>query len=193
MIVFQNVIDMKKFFVLLFCATVFISVSAQTYVVTEKGTVRVPSGYQGHIEYSNLFYLEDGGTAMDISTTHGFYYTSNMFVGIGIGVHVAPDDGFVPVFASAKYIFNPRTRISPTIQMRMGSFFNEGAKPYGDLSLGLRFASDRDFAFSIQACASYYAPYDKTEYTWDYITERELSTTTRINLSCVGLRLGIEW
>ncbi len=193
MIVFQKNIDMKKYFVLSLFAALFISANAQSYVVTDKGAVRVPSGYQGHIEYSNLFYLNDGGTAMDISTTHGFYYTPNMFVGLGFGVHVAPDDGFVPVFASAKYIFNSATRISPTLQMRMGSFFHEGAKPYGDASFGLRFASDKDFAFSIQACASYYAPFDQTDYKWDYTLQREITETTRVNLSSVGIRLGIEW
>lgn len=190
---FQNIIDMKKNLFLSLFAVLLVSANAQTVVITNKGAVRVPSGYQGHIEYSNLFYLEDGGTAMDISTTHGFYYTPNMFVGLGFGVHVAPDDGFVPVFASAKYIFNSTSRISPTIQMRMGSFFNEGAKPYGDLSLGLRFASEKDFAFSIQACASYYAPFDQTDYRWDYNLQAEIVETSRIHLSCVGIRLGIEW
>ena len=130
---------------------------------------------------------------MEISTTHGFFYTTNMFVGLGIGFHVAPSDVYVPVYASAKYIFVPYARISPTLQCRMGSFFSEGAKPYGDLSLGLRFASDHDFAFSIQACASYFAPFDNNESYWDVTTDKYINKTSRINLSCVGIRLGIEW
>ena len=179
---------MKKIFVSLLFAAVALSSNAQT----ENG-VRIPSGYQGHIEYSNLFYLQGGGTAMDISTTHGFFYTSNMFVGLGIGVHVAPEGGYVPIYAAAKYVFNDRSKISPTLQMRLGSFFNEGAKPYGDLSFGLRFASDRDFAFSIQACASYYAPFDEVDSYWDYNGDTYVTTTTRMNISSVGIRLGIEW
>ncbi|MBO7417008.1 MAG: hypothetical protein J6U22_10595, partial [Bacteroidaceae bacterium] len=63
----------------------------------------------------------------------------------------------------------------------------------GDASFGLRFASDKDFAFSIQACASYYAPFDQTDYKWDYTLQREITETSRINLSSVGIRLGIEW
>jgi hypothetical protein len=180
---------MKKIIVSLLFAAMAFSASAQDVI----NGVRVPSGYQGHIEYSNLFYIKGGGTAMDLSTTHGFYYTPNMFVGIGIGVHAAPGDAFVPIYAAAKYIFNYKTKVSPTLQMKMGSFFSEGAKTYGDLSFGLRFASDRDFAFSIQACASYYTPFDLVDEYWDYNTNSYTTTTTRMNLSCVGLRLGIEW
>ena len=178
---------MKKILVSLLFAAVVMTANAQT--ATE---VRVPSGYQGHVEYSNLFYLK-GGTGMDISTTHGFYYTPNMFVGLGIGLHVAPKDTYVPIYAAAKYVFNYKSKISPTVQMKLGSFFSEGAKPYGDLSFGFRFASDRDFAFSIQACGSFYAPFDYTDGYWDSDTNTYVSKTERWNLSSVGLRLGIEW
>jgi len=180
---------MKKILVSLLFAAMAFSANAQEVI----DGVRVPSGYQGHIEYSNLFYVKGWGTAMDLSTTHGFYYTPNMFVGIGMGIHVAPGDAYIPVYASAKYVFNYRTKISPTLQMRMGSFFNDGAKPYGDISFGCRFASDRDFAFSIQACASYYAPFNYVEDHWDSTIGTYATTTTRMNLSSIGLRLGIEW
>ena len=179
---------MKKFFDFTLFAALFMTVNAQNNV----NGIRVPSGYQAHIEYSNLLYF-DGGTTMDISTTHGFFYTNNMYVGLGIGLHVAPEDVYVPVFAAAKYVFIPTAKVSPTLQMRMGSFFNEGAKPYCDTSFGLRFASDRDFAFSIQACASYYAPFDYTDSHWDYNTDRYIDDVIHKNLSSVGIRLGIEW
>lgn len=184
---------MKKLLFLALSVTFLPFVSAQDVTLTKNGAVRVPNGYQAHIEYSNLFYLKDGGTSMDLSTTHGFFYTPNMYVGIGIGFHVSPDDVYVPVFASAKYVFNYRTKISPTLQLRMGSFFNEGAKPYGDISFGLRFASDRDFAFSVQACASYFAPFDYENEHWDYKTNSYIYSTGTENLSSVGLRIGIEW
>jgi len=180
---------MKKILVSMLFAVMAFTTNAQT-VVNE---VRVPSGYQGHLEYSNLFYVNGFETAMDISTTHGFYYTPNMFVGLGIGLHVAPGDAFVPIYAAAKYILNYRTKVSPTIQMKMGSFFHEGAKPYLDLSFGFRFASDRDFAFAIQACGSFYAPIDYTDSYWDSTGNTYITTTERMNLSCIGLRLGIEW
>lgn len=190
MIVFQIINDttMKRILAFTLFAALFMTVNAQKNV----NGVRVPSGYQAHVEYSNLLYL-DGGTTMDISTTHGFFYTDNMYVGLGIGLHVSPDDAYVPVFASAKYVFIPTAKISPTLQMRMGSFFTEGAKPYGDVSFGLRFASDHDFAFSIQACASYYAPFDYTDSYWDYNTDGYIENVERRNLSTVGIRLGIEW
>ncbi len=180
---------MKKFLIFSLFAALFITSNAQNTVVNG---VRVPGGYQGHIEYSNLFYY-DGGTAMEVSTTHGFFYTSNMYVGLGIGFHVSPKDVFVPVYAAAKYVFNPVAKSSPTLQFRMGSFFNEGAKPYGDLSFGLRFASDRDFAFSIQACGSFYAPFDHATGEYDNVKQTWVDTTERVNLSSIGIRLGIEW
>ena len=180
---------MKKILIISLFVVMCVCGNAQTAV----SDVRVPSGYQGHIEYSNLFYLDGSGTAMDLSTTHGFYYTSNMFIGLGLGLHVAPKDVFVPVYAAAKYVFVPNAKTSPTLQLRMGSFFHEGAKPYCDLSFGLRFASDRDFAFSIQACASYFAPFDYDTSYWDNVTDKYIKTSEKTNLSCVGLRLGIEW
>lgn len=156
--------------------------------------VRVPSGYQAHIEYSNVFFLNDGKTGMSLTTTHGFFYTSNMHVGLGIGVIVAPQDTYVPVFTSAKYIFQPvGKKISPTAQMRLGSFFYEGAKPYADLALGLRFASERDFAFSILLAGSYYAPFDVEDWVYDPVTDRSNMTVEERNLSCISLRVGIEW
>lgn len=179
---------MKKIFAVLALFAVTCAVSAQE--VNQFG-VRIPSGYQGNVEYSNLFYFKDGKTGMMISTTHGFFYTSNLFVGMGIGVHVAPQETFVPVFAAAKYVVNHK-KISPVAQFRMGSFFNEGAKPYMDLGLGLRFASDRDFAFSIMAAGSYYTPFDVV--TTEYHSDSSWTTTTeRRNLSCLSIRLGIEW
>lgn len=181
---------MKKILVSLLFAAMAFTANAQVTIING---VRVPSGYQGHIEYSNLFYVDGSNTAMDLSTTHGFYYTPNMFVGLGIGLHVAPGDAYVPIYAAAKYIFNYRTKVSPTVQMKMGSFFNDGAKPYVDLSFGFRFASDRDFAFSIQACGSFYAPFDYTESYWDNSISSYNTLTERRNLSSVGLRLGIEW
>jgi hypothetical protein len=191
---------MKRTFLLtLFLVSFFATSYGQLTVKIDKGSlkaysVRVPSGYQGHLEYSNLFYLK-GGTSMSIATTHGFYYSPNMFIGLGLGLHIAPDNVFVPVFASAKYIFNYTTRVSPAIQMRMGSFTNEdGVKPYCDMSMGLRFASERDFAFSIQLCGSYFAPFNSTRGSyWDETSNRYVTTTEKVELSNVGLRLGIEW
>lgn len=184
---------MKKFFAVLALFAVTCAVSAQE--VNQFG-VRIPSGYQGNVEYSNLFYFKDGKTGMMISTTHGFFYTSNLFVGMGIGIHVAPDDTYVPVFAAAKYVVNHK-KISPVAQFRMGSFFTEGAKPYMDVAFGLRFASDKDFAFSIMAAGSYYSPFTivNNEYNYDPSTGLSGYTTTyeKYNLSCLSIRLGIEW
>ncbi len=183
---------MKKLFALLSLLVLPLSMMAQE---TNEFGVRVPSGYQGNIEYSNLFYL-NGGTGMMLSTTHGYFYTQNLYVGLGIGLHVAPDDVYVPVFAAAKYVVNHK-KISPVVQYRMGSYFTEGAKPYMDVAFGMRFASDRDFAFSIMAAGSYYSPYTivNNELVYDPFTDgyNYVTSFEHGNMSCLSIRLGIEW
>ena len=181
---------MKKLLFAIAMLAVPALVSAQNNV----DGVRVPNGYQAHIEYSNLVFLKDGKTGMSVSTTHGFFYTENMHVGLGLGLIVAPDDTYVPVFTSAKYIFSPvGKKVSPTAQMRLGSFFSDGAKPYADLALGLRFASDRDFAFSVLLAGSYYAPFEVESWIYDSATDNSYRSLDERNLSCISLRVGIEW
>ena len=54
----------------------------------------------GHLEYSNLFYLK-GGTSMNIATTPRILLFAQHVYRSGFGLHIAPDNVFVPVFASA--------------------------------------------------------------------------------------------
>lgn len=180
---------MKRMMVFAMFAVLFATAHAQQ----ERGEIRIPSGYQAHVEFSNLFYFKGGQTAFDLSTTHGACYSKNTFVGLGFGVHTKEDIVVGQLFASAKFITAPGKQVSPTVQARMGSFFNEGVHPYGELAFGIRCASARDFAFSILACASYYAPFDHDFDYWDESKLVYTYTTARVNLSCVGLRFGIEW
>lgn len=176
----------------LFALAAFLAVPALASAQNTLDNVRIPSGYQAHIEYSNVFFLKDGETGMSISTTHGFFYTDKMHVGLGLGLMVSPEETYVPVFTSAKYVFN-HSRIAPTAQMRLGSFFHEGAKPYADAALGLRFASDRDFAFSVLLAGSFFAPFKVEDWTYDHTTDRSYVTYFDRNLSNLSLRVGIEW
>lgn len=183
--------NMKRVFVLMAMMALALTASAGDVIVNG---IRVPSGYQAHVEYSNLVFLKDGETGMSLSTTHGFFYTENMHVGLGIGLIVAPDDVYVPVFTSAKYVFNPiGKRVSPTAQMRLGSVFADGAKPYADVAFGFRFASDRDFAFSVLMAGSYYAPFNTEVWTYNPVNNKDYYTIEERNLSCISLRVGIEW
>lgn len=156
--------------------------------------IKAPEGYQAHLEQSNIFML-DGNTGVGFATTHGFYYTDNTFVGLGVGLNfVGEDEVVAPFYASLKYLFNPTAKVSPTIQTRVGSYFNsDRAKPYLDLAAGLRFASNRDFAFSILVAGSYYNPYVLEHDVYDCTTDRHLRWTSNYDPSGISVRIGIEW
>lgn len=155
--------------------------------------VKIPDGYQGHIEQENIYHFSTQDVAIGLSTTHGFFYTPHMFVGLGLGLHIAEDDVIVPFFTSAKYIFNNYKKISPTMQLRLGSYASEGVGAYGDLAFGLRFASNKDFAFSILLAGSYYSPKDETNWYYDDRTNTSYSVTEKLDFSGISLRIGIEW
>lgn len=158
-----------------------------------KNGVKIPEGYQGHIEQENIYHFSTQDVAIGLSTTHGFFYTPHMFVGLGLGLHIAEDDVIVPFFTSAKYIFNNYKKISPTMQLRLGSYASDGVGAYGDLAFGLRFASNKDFAFSILIAGSYYSPKDVTEWYYDDRTNSSYSVNEKIDYSGISLRIGIEW
>lgn len=162
--------------------------------VKAENDIKAPEGYQAHLEQENIF-LRNGDTGTAFSTTHGFYYTDNTFVGLGFGLDFFGDGEVVaPFYASAKYLFSPNAKVSPTAQMRMGSYINsDRSKPYFDLALGLRFASSRDFAFSILVAGSYYSPYNRTDSYYDNIADRWIDSTIKRDLSGISMRIGIEW
>lgn len=159
-----------------------------------ENNIKAPEGYQAHLEQSNTF-LKNGDTGTGFSTTHGFYYTENTFVGLGFGLNFYGDGEVVaPFYASAKYLLTPTSKVSPTVQMRMGSYINqEGSKPYFDFAAGLRFASSRDFAFSVLLAGSYFHPYNREHDYYDTSTDKWVTTIDKRDLSGISLRIGIEW
>ncbi len=162
--------------------------------VRAENNIKAPEGYQGHLEQSNIF-MKDGNTGTGFATTHGFYYTDNTFVGLGFGLNFLGDGEVVaPFYASCKYLFQPEAKVSPTFQMRMGSYFNnERAKPYIDAAIGLRFASNRDFAFSILVAGSYYNPYKSTDSYYDSVNNNYVERSVTYDPTSISIRMGIEW
>ena len=151
---------MKKLvlaFIMLFMAT---SVFAQK----PESNVRIPSGYQGYLEYGNTWTVFDKEmpNTLGLTTTHGFYFNGHMFAGIGVGFDACQDFALVPVYGNIRYVFSNKSAVSPFLSLRLGSYISEKVGAYGDLAFGVRFASKRDFAVSMMVAATYY---DKMTYS----------------------------
>ena len=151
--------------------------------------VRIPTGYQGFLEQSNLYALNkiDGRneTMVGFSTTHGFYFNGHTFVGVGIGFDANDHGALVPVYTSIKYLFNNQKNISPIMGLRMGSYMGMDNGAYAEASIGLRFASTKDFAVSAVLAGTYYEP---VEY---YLVNTEGDRF--YNFSGVAIKFSIEW
>lgn len=157
-------------------------------------TVKVPSGYQGFLEQGSLYRIQDNGsTTVGVSTTHGFYFGDHTFIGVGFGIEGG--DGFfaVPIYSAVKYNFTYASQVSPTVQLRLGSYLSDDPGTYADLALGVRFASKRDFAVNIMLTGTFYENMKWTEYEFDPIEEHTVLMDKVLHPSGFGLRVGIEW
>ena len=172
---------MKKF-----ALTLMMAIFAITAFAQNEGNVRVPGGYQGFIEQGNTWHFDKNmPNRISLSTTHGFYFNGHIFAGVGIGFDFNEDGVLVPFYSNIRYLFNNNKVVSPIVSLRLGSFIGDHMGAYGDLALGVRFASKRDFAVSIMAAGTYY---DKIE-SYNYYN----NTYTQMSPSGVSLRIGIEW
>ena len=165
---------------------------------TNASAIKSPSGYQGFCDQQTLYrVMEDGSSTVGFSTTHGFYFNGHTFIGVGIGVEGGNDFFAVPVYSSLKYIFSNKKPVSPTVQLRIGSYFSEDPGAYADLSLGVRFASKRDFAVNVMLVGTFFEMQKITDtyYEWDDVNHvsRYVEQEKKIYPSGVGLRIGIEW
>ena len=177
--------------VMLFMAT---SIFAQE----QESNVRIPSGYQGFLEYGNTWTVFDKEmpNMLGLSTTHGFYFNGHMFAGIGIGFDACQDFALVPIYGNMRYVFSNKSAVSPFMSLRLGSYVSEKVGAYGDIAFGVRFASKRDFAISMMVAATYY---DKMTYSVYESYENEYGEwhshyiDKTVNPAGVALRIGIEW
>lgn len=169
-----------------------IAVLAMSVGFAQEGSaVRVPSGYQGFISQGNSFRMaHDWKSSICVSTTHGFYFNGNTYVGIGISLEGNSDMFVLPIYTALKYNFSYSNKITPTIQLRLGSYTGNGTGAYGDLAFGLRFGSSRDFAINVMAAASLFSNYTEDYYDYYLSDEPEIK---KINPSSIGIRIGIEW
>lgn len=185
---------MKKTFLTLVMALFAIAAFAQN----EESQIRIPTGYQGFAELNNCWHFDpDMSTTVQLSTTHGFYFNGHIYAGIGIGMEFNTKYFLMPFYANVRYVFINNKPVSPVVSMRLGSYYtSQKMGTYGDLALGVRFASKRDFALSVMVVGTYY---DKLPYKYyDEYQDAQSNWHTEyvsgnISPSGISLRVGIEW
>lgn len=167
------------------------------FAQTEETKYRIPSGYQGFLEYGNTFVFDkEMQNTINLSTTHGFFMNEHTFVGIGLSIDFNNNHTLVPIYANMRYIFINNKAISPVLGLRLGSFMANNVGVYGDLTFGVRFASKRDFAISLLVSGTYYDNIKREREYWyedeNGFMQLEYKYDT-YNPSGVSLRIGIEW
>jgi len=186
---------MKKIVLTLLMAFFAVGAFAQN---DETTGVRIPGGYQGFVEMGNTLWHFDKNmsTTLQISTTHGCYFNEHLYAGLGAAYEWNNEYGLLPIYANIRYVIMSRTIVSPIISLRLGSYLGDNIGAYGDLAVGVRFASKRDFAVSILVAGTYYDKITSSYYDewmdaqgyWHYE-----NVERKINPSGIAVRVGIEW
>ncbi len=161
------------------------------FTASAQKSIREPSGYAGMVEEENTFHLNGEATSIAVSTTHGVYYTPNVFVGLGLAFEGSGDYFIMPIFASTRYVFNEHSKVSPMFSARLGSYVGDDLGAYGEAGIGLRFASSSKFAFALSLVGKYISDLEYEDGHWSgdtYINSKETK-----NFSGVGIRFSIEW
>lgn len=181
---------MKKLvlaFVMLFMAT---SVFAQE----QESKIRVPSGYQGFFEQGNTWHFDTKmPNSISLSTTHGFYFNGHFFVGLGLGIDFNKNRALVPFYTNFRYQLNNTRVVSPIFSLRLGSFIGNDMGAYGDLGVGARFASKRDFAVTVMVAGTYYDKVNMSFYEYSEEYGYDVHVNKPVSPAGVSLRIGIEW
>lgn len=184
---------MKKIILTFVLAFFVITAFAQN----ENPESRVPNGYQGFLEESNCWHFDKNmRSTIQLSTTHGFYFNYHIYAGIGFGMEFNSDRLMLPFYTNIRYVFLSTKAVSPFVSLRLGSFISDNIGAYGDLAVGVRFASMKDFAVSVMLAGTYY---DKINYNYydEYIDAQGYwhyeYVEGKINPSGISLRVGIEW
>lgn len=184
----------KVFFSIVMMLAVSVSFAQDIDVPQEKGAVKTPSGYQGFVEQGPaLRFMEDWKSSISVSTTHGFYFNGNTYVGVGVSFEGNNDMFVMPLFTALKYNFTYNKKVTPSLQIRVGSYVGDNVGTYGDFAFGFRFGSSRDFAINVMAAASFFSNYKSKGGRWDSALQSYVYDSRTINQSSLALRIGIEW
>ena len=143
----QSLSIMKKLTLLAITATLFcLNINAQN-----------SSGYRGFIDAGytiGMGYFDNIGR-VEVNTSHGYQINSLFYVGGGLGMHFFPSYETpnmnipldkreskvdIPVFVNGRCNFL-KGRISPFVDVKAGTYVNNGGGMYGNISAGCRIAT----------------------------------------------------
>ena len=155
------------------------------FTASAQKSIHVPSGYAGMVEEENTFHFNGEDASFAFSTTHGVYYSPNVFVGLGLALEGSSDYFILPIFASARYVFNEHAKVSPMFSARLGSYVGDDLGAYGEAGFGLRFASSSKFAFALSVVGKYLSDIE----CWDNSINEHVDK----NFSGIGIRFSVEW
>jgi hypothetical protein len=179
--------------ILLMTITAFAQESKET-------SIRVPSGYTGFLETGlggvwNQYSVD--GYLYSISTTHGYQFNDKVFAGLGVGygVGIFSSPKLIPFYGSFRYVFLPTKKASPVVRARAGAYYSmKNFGPYGDVGVGVRFATKSRIAFNLMATYSYYHNVTVTHYHSNFMTMYPSYYEDRQdNISNVSLVFSLEW
>ena len=188
---------MKKTIVVL--AIVLMTITSFAQENNEK-PFRVPSGYKGFLETGlggvwNQYSVD--GYLYSISTTHGYQFNDKVFAGLGVGygVGIFSSSKLIPFYGSFRYVFLPTKKASPVVRARAGAYYSmKNFGPYGDMGVGVRFATKSRIAFNLMATYSYYHNVTVTHYHSNFMTMYPSYYEDRQdNISNVSLVFSLEW
>jgi hypothetical protein len=179
--------------ILLMTITAFAQESKET-------SIRVPSGYTGFLETGlGGVWTQYGvdGYLYKISTTHGYHFNDKFFAGLGVGYEIGifNTPKLIPFYGSFRYVILPTKIVSPVVRVRAGGYHaQKNWGPYGDVGVGIRFATKSRIAFNLMTTYTYYHNVTVTHYHMNlmgmgsgYYEDRQ------DNISNISLVFSLEW
>ena len=161
---------------------------------------RIPSGYTGFLETGlGGVWTQYGvdGYLYSVSTTHGYHFNDKVFAGLGVGygVSIFNSPKLVPFYGSFRYVILPTKRVSPIVRARAGAYYSmKNFGPYGNVGVGIRFATKSRIAFNLMATYSYYHDVTVTHYHSNFMSMYPSYYKDRQdNISNVSLVFSLEW
>ena len=163
-------------------------------------SVRVPSGYTGFLETGsggiwNQYSVD--GYLFSISTTHGYQFNDKVFAGLGVGYGIGlfSSHKLVPFYGSFRYVFLPTKKASPVVRAHAGAYYaRKNFGPYGDLGVGVRFATKSRIAFNLMTAYSYYHDVTVSHYYMNLMGMGSAYYKDRQdNISNISLVFSLEW
>ena len=188
---------MKKTIVAL--AIVLMTITSLAQENNEK-PFQIQSGYKGFLETGlggvwNQYGVD--GYLFKMSTTHGYHFNDKVFAGFGIGygVGIFSSPRLVPFYGSFRYVFMPTKKASSVVRARAGAYYSmKNFGPYGDVGVGVRFATKSRIAFNLMTTYTYCHDVTVTHYHSNFMTMYPSYYEDRQdNISNVSLVFSLEW